>query len=56
MRSVIVYIVVSKGSRNPVLSWFIYRFLNSNTGFEGDHNKTTIYSWDIAGSKNITLQ
>jgi len=33
MRPDIVYIVVSRDSRNPVSSWLIYYFLNSSTGF-----------------------
>ena len=32
-RSDLVYIVVGRGSRNPVSSWLIHHFLNSSTGF-----------------------
>ena len=33
MRLDLVYIVVGRGSRNPVLSWLIHRLLNSSTRF-----------------------
>jgi len=33
MRPDLVYIVVGRDSRNPVLSWLIHHLLNLSTGF-----------------------